>query len=104
MGSPRPVGPGRHLCVTVNGAPQHQCCAAISLICDRLFIMRSASGAGGIPASLLLDSPGKTVGLHLCPDLRHIVPEYDDIVLVAVDIPAMVAQHRFGLETEAFQQ
>ncbi len=44
------------------------------------------------------------VGLHLGPDLRHIVPEHDDIVLFAVDVPDMVAQQRLGLEAEAFEQ
>ena len=41
---------------------------------------------------LVLHGVGQPIGFHLGPDLRHIVPEYHDIVLFAVDIPHMVAQ------------
>src|ERR1700716_2469766 len=44
------------------------------------------------------------VGLHLGADLRHIMTEHDDVMLLALDIPHMVAQQRFGLEAEAFEQ
>ena len=33
---------------------------------------------------LVLDGPREAVGLHLGPDLRHIVPEHDDVVLLTV--------------------
>ena len=36
--------------------------------------------------------PWQAVGFHLGPDLRHIVPQHDDIVLLAVNVPHMVAQ------------
>ena len=52
----------------------------------------------------LLDCSRQPVGFHLRPDLRHIVPEHDDIVLLAINVPHMVAQERFGLEAEAFEQ
>src|ERR1700687_1142488 len=69
-------------------------------------IMRSAWGTDGVPqrTNLVLNGARQAVGLHLCPDLRHIVPEHDDIVLLAVNVPYMVAQQRFGLEPEAFEQ
>src|SRR5665213_303942 len=54
--------------------------------------------------SLLLNGPGKAIGLHLGPDLRHIMPEYDDIVGLAIDVPDMVAQQRLGLEAETLEQ
>jgi hypothetical protein len=49
---------------------------------------------GGLPAHeaesslagnprLVLDSPRKAIGLHLSGDLRHIVAEHDDVVLLA---------------------
>ena len=39
----------------------------------------------------------------LGPDLRHIMPEHDDIVLFAGLILHMVAQQRLGLESQAFK-
>ena len=58
-----------------------------------------ASGTGGFAAlRLVLNGPRQAVGLHLGPDLRHIMPEHDDIVFFAVDIPDMIAQQGFGLE------
>jgi hypothetical protein len=39
----------------------------------------------------VLDGARQAIGFHLSPDLRHIVPEHDDIVLFAVHIPHMVA-------------
>ena len=45
----------------------------------------------------------EAIGLHLCPDLRDIVPEHDDIVLLARLVLHMIAQERFGLEPEAFE-
>src|SRR5882724_5461823 len=55
-------------------------------------------------ATLLLDGAWQPVGLHLRPDLRHIVPEHDDVVLLAVDVPDMVPQQGLGLEAEALEQ
>ena len=54
--------------------------------------------------ALLLHCPRKPVGLHLCPDLRHIVPEHDDVVLPAVDVPDVVPEQRLRLEAEALEQ
>jgi hypothetical protein len=39
----------------------------------------------------MLHSVRQAVGLHLGPDLRHIVPEHDDIVLFARLVPDVVA-------------
>ena len=47
------------------------------------------AGAGG---GYLLDCARQPIGFHLRADLRHVVPEHDDIVLFAVHIPHMVAQ------------
>src|SRR5229473_3910248 len=52
---------------------------------------------------LMLHSAWQPVGFHLGPDLRHIMPEHDDIVLFAGLVLHMVAQQRFGLEAEAFE-
>ena len=53
---------------------------------------------------LVLHGSWQAIGFHLGPDLRHIVPEHDDVVLFAVHIPHMVAQERLGLETQALEQ
>src|SRR4029079_1281122 len=126
-------GPGRHRCVTANGATQHRYCVAISRIRDQIDCWAVCQGkrrkfhfsltpddgraAGGrlhptlhgvvfasLRPALKLDGPGEPVGLHLCPHLRHVVPEHDDIVLLAVDVPDMVPQQGFGLEAEALEQ
>ena len=39
---------------------------------------------------LVLDRPWQPVSFHLCPNLRHIVSEHDDVVLLAVDVSDMV--------------
>src|SRR5882724_1372608 len=53
---------------------------------------------------LVLHGVRQPIGFHLGPDLRHIVPEHDDVVLLTLDIPHMVAQQRLGLEAQAFEQ
>src|SRR5581483_3299677 len=55
-------------------------------------------------AGSVLDRPWEAVSLHLGRKLRHIVPEHDDVVLPAVDIPDMVPEQGFGLEAEALEQ
>src|ERR1700730_14170526 len=54
--------------------------------------------------SSMLARPRKAVSLHLGGKLRHIVPEHDDIVLPAVDIPDVVAEQRLRLEAKALEQ
>ena len=85
------IGPGRDPYAIVNGAVQYQCCGAISRIRDqpRYYATCPINRRG---FRLVLHSPRQAIGFHLGPDLRHIVPEYHDIVLFAVDIPHMVAQ------------
>ena len=43
----------------------------------------------------MLDRPRKAIGLHLGRHLRHIVPENDDVVLLAGDVTDVVAQQGF---------
>src|SRR5690242_11651926 len=89
------IGPGHGCCGTDNGASQQRCCSAVSRIRDRWVSGQSACPAGDpVPGRepLVLDSPGQAVGLHLGRHLRHIVPEHDDIVLLAADVADMVAQ------------
>ena len=68
-----------------------------------LIVGRFARGTGGLSGRSVRNGSRKPIGLHLCPNLRHIVPEHDDIVLLAGDVPHMVAQQRLGLEPEAFE-
>src|SRR6266567_3218825 len=70
----------------------------------RLITGRFACGTGVISAGSVLDGPWEPVGFHLGPDLRHIMSEDDDVVLLAVDVPDVVAQQRFGLEAKALEQ
>src|ERR1700755_471189 len=56
------------------------------------------------PAGSVLDRSGEAIRLHLGRELRHIVPEHDDIVLPTVDVPDMIAEQRLGLEAEALEQ
>ncbi len=102
MGSPRPdLARGKIVYDTANGATQHQWCIAISRNRDHLIFRRFAC----VPAKgSALDRLRKAVGLHLGPNLRDVMPEHDDVVLLAVDVPDMVAQQRFGLEAEALEQ
>src|SRR5262245_51804121 len=66
---------------------------------------RRATGSGaGTLLDLVLDGAGQAVSLHLGRHLRHIVPKYDDIVLLAADVADVVAQQGLRLEAEAFEQ
>jgi hypothetical protein len=40
----------------------------------------------------LRNRSGEAVGFQLCTNLRHVVPEDDDVVLLAVDVPHMVVE------------
>ena len=51
----------------------------------------------------VLDRARQPVGFHLCPHLRHVMPEHDDVVLLAVDVPDMVPQQGLGLEAQALK-
>ena len=51
----------------------------------------------------MLHGPRQPVGFHLGLDLRHIVAEHDDVVLLAGLVLDVVAQQRFGLESEALE-
>jgi len=44
---------------------------------------------------LPLHSSRKPVGLHLCPDLRHIVPKHDDVVLLSASNRARARRRRY---------
>ena len=43
----------------------------------------------------MLDRSRQPIGFHLCADLRNIVPEHDDVVLLAVNVADVVPQQRF---------
>src|SRR5258708_37198922 len=83
-------GPGRDRYGMLTCAMQHRCCAAISRIRDML---GSWAAGGGEPGGfdLVLDRAWQPVGLHLGPHLRHVMPEHDDVVLLAGDVPDVVA-------------
>src|SRR5580704_12130784 len=55
---------------------------------------------GRLGAVLVLNGRRKAISLHLGGKLRDIVPEHDDIVLPAVDVPDMVAEQRLSLEAK----
>ena len=64
-------------------------------VINRILVEMPARQAIGFPVRtgpLGLDGGREPIGLHLSRDLRHIVPEHDNIVLLAGDIADMVAQ------------
>src|ERR1700736_810717 len=67
-------------------------------------IGRFAWGTGGLAGQSVRNGRRKPISFQLCPNLRHIVPEHDDVVFLAVDVPDVIAQQRFRLEAEAFEQ
>src|SRR3954468_7784783 len=59
---------------------------------------------GWAPAGrLVLDGPRQAVGFHLRPDLRHVVPEHHNVVLLAGLVPDMIPQQRLRLESKALE-
>src|SRR6202045_2976672 len=99
------IGPGRNPCAIVNGAAQYQCCVAISRIRDKPDCWANClRNRRTTPVNLVLHSPRQPIGLHLCLDLRHIVPEHNNVVGPAIDVADMVAEQRLGLEAEALEQ
>src|SRR3954466_12123976 len=65
-------------------------------VSGRSVFVRAVSGRS------VLDRPWQPIGFHLGPHLRHIMPEHDDVVLLAIDVTDVVPQQGLGLETEAF--
>ena len=51
----------------------------------------------------MLHGRWQAIGFHLGPDLRHIVPKHDNIVIFAFLVLDVVTHQRFGLEPEAFE-
>ena len=56
------------------------------------------------PRSAVRYGPRNPVGFQLRPNLRHIVPEHDNVVLLAVDVADVVAQQCFRLEAKTLKQ
>src|SRR3954453_336746 len=56
------------------------------------FFARAVSGRS------VLDRPWQPIGFHLGPHLRHIMPEHDDVLLLAIDVPDVAPQQALGLE------
>src|SRR5690348_4718105 len=65
---------------------------------------KSGQKAAVFPVESMLNRTWQAVGLHLRLELRHIVPKHDDVVLLAVDVPDMVAEQRLGPEAEALEE
>src|SRR5580698_8002356 len=69
-----------------------------------ILIWRESRQRPAEKTAALLDGTGQPVGFQLRSDLRHVMPEHDDVMLPAIDITDVVAQQRLGLEAEALEQ
>src|ERR1700736_5699072 len=67
-------------------------------------IGRFAWGTGGLAGQSVRNGRRKPISFQLCPNLRHIVPEHDDVLFLADDVPDVIAQHPLRLEAQAFKQ